>query len=175
MIVVFVTKCPDHRITMMMDNVVGKEPIRDFVSSSLLFLKKIFRPNTPARPRTLYDEDYEKLHSDCANYTAIVAHSACTALIDQSHDTNRMTSTITKFHEMMHNNDLEVINNHQSSLLRGCSVSIDEITPTSNILPTSDSLTSFTLNRYSCVSIKNNGSVIRTNHKANLNLVLVDY
>ena len=91
----------------MMHEVVGKEPLREFVSSSLLFLKNLIRPNMPARPRTLHDEDYEKLHSDCTNDTAIVAHPTNTALINQSHDTIRIISTITEFHEMMHNNDLE--------------------------------------------------------------------
>ena len=132
------------------------------------------RPNVPARPRTLHDEDYKKLHSDCTNDTAIVAHPTHAALINQSHDTISVISTITEFHEMTHNNDLEEINNYQSSLLRGCSVAIDETTPTSFIPPNSDSQNSCTLNRDSHVSLKNNSSVIIANHEANLKHVLVD-
>ena len=116
----------------MMCEVVGEKLLRDFVSSSLLFLKQLIRPKIPARPWKLHDEDY-------ANDTAIVAHPTNAALIDQSQDTHRMISTVTEFHEMMHNNNPEAINDYQSSLLRGCSVAIDETTPTSFIPPTSDS------------------------------------
>ena len=110
-----------------------------------------------ARPRTLHDEDYEKLHSNHTNDTGIVAHPTNTALINQSHDTIRIISTITEFHEMTHKNDLEEINNFQSSFLRGCSVEIDETTPTSFTPPSIDSKNNCTLNRDSHVSLKNNG------------------
>ena len=82
----------------MMCKVIGKEPLREFVSSSLLFLNFLIVPNVPTRPRTLHDEDYEKLNSNYTNDTAIVAHPTSTALIDQSHDIHRKISTITEFH-----------------------------------------------------------------------------
>ena len=128
----------------------------------------------PIRPRTLHDEDYVKLHRDHMNDAAIAAHPANNTTNNQSHDTIRMISTITNFHEMVHNNDLEEINNHQSSLLRECSVAIDKTTPASFITPTSDSLNSCVLSRHSHVSLNNNSSYARVNNEANLNNVIAD-
>ena len=75
---------------------------------------------------------------------------------------------------MMHKSYQQEINSDQASLLSGRSMGIDEITNTILKPPTNDLRKSFSVNRDSHVSIKNNGSVIRTNHKADLNHVLVD-
>ena len=61
----FAPKHPEHEFTRIIYEVVGANRLRVFVSQSLFL--KLNKPSIPPRPKTVHDEDHDKLCQEDAS------------------------------------------------------------------------------------------------------------